>query len=80
MTMTKGERKGKMVAKGLKKIVVVINHFGATPELDQCADTVGTPRGCWHLRGAASVSIESRGRSSMLKDSVSPAGHDDSWR
>jgi len=32
------------------------------PELEQDVDTVGTPRGCWHLRGAASVSIESRGR------------------
>jgi len=26
--------------------------------LDQCVDMVGTPRGCWHLRRAASVSIE----------------------
>ena len=30
--------------------------------------------------GAASVSIKSRGRSAMLKDSAPPAGHDDSWR
>ena len=49
-----------------------------TYELDQCVSTIGTPQGCWHLRGAASVSIESRGRSAMLKDSAPPAGHDDS--
>ena len=53
-------------------------HSGAIPELDQCIDTVGTPRGCWHLRGAASVSVESRERSTMLKDSAPPGSHDES--
>ena len=63
---------------GLCKIYLkVFTHSGAIPELDQCIDTVDTPRGCWHLRGAASVSIESRGRSAMLKDSAPPAGHAD---